>query len=85
MNRCPQGARGTLYSVASDQDNSDEKQTRVNAMIAEFRAARQRRLVTGGVTGGVTRRAPPPVPVETEPEPESAPAAEPLPPDEEVH
>ncbi len=87
VNRCPQGARGTLHSVASDQDNSDGKQTRVNAMIDEFRAARQRRLVTGGVTGGVTRAVRPPAPVATEPDPDPAPAPapEPLPPDEEGH
>ena len=76
----PAGRGDTLYSVASDQDNTDEKQTRVNAMIDEFRAARQRRLVTGGVTRGVR----PPAPVEAEPEPQ--PVAEPLlPRDEEEH
>ena len=73
----PAAHGGTLVSVAGDQDNTDGKPTRVKAMIDEFRAARQRRLVTGGVKRG----APPSVPVESEPEP--PPAAEPPRPDEE--
>jgi len=56
--------------------------------IAEFRAARQKRLVTGGVTPLVTLSIPTPsipTPVSVETDPEPAPAAERPPPDEEVH
>lgn len=60
--------------MASDQDNSDGRQARVDAMIDEFRAARQRRLVTRGVR--------PPASAEGEPAP--AVPVEPPPPDEEV-
>ena len=58
--------------VAGDQDKSDTPQPNVDAMIDEFRAARQRRLVRRGVT--------PPASAEREPDP--AGDEEPPPPDE---
>ena len=60
--------------VAGDQDKGDIPQTNVDAMIDEFRAARQRRLVRRGVTPSAS----------AEREPEPAADAEPPPTDEDV-
>ena len=35
--------------MAIDRDDSDERQARIDAMLEEFRAAQQRRLVKRGI------------------------------------
>jgi hypothetical protein len=61
--------------MSIDQDKSDARQTRIDTMIDEFRAARQRRLVTRGVTRSD--------PADAAQEPVAS--VEPPPPDEDVH